>query len=413
MSPASAERSNLASLPSAARLAAAPQRLLFLIGAFNVLAAMAWWTVALIDARWQVFGLPPTPVLAGWMHAFIMQYQVLPPFIFGFLLTVFPKWMGLPDLSKWHYLPVGVGLLCGQVCVLVGLAGYAGLIHAGVVSTLVGWSVGWLILGRLVWQHGGKNWHANSCAAALGLGLAGLVVFAVCLHTGDARLSLASIQLGTFGLLLPIFATISHRMLPFFAGNVVAGYTPWRPLGWLVGLWSAVLGHLSLDLADAYGWLWLADAPLLGLSGLWLWRTWPRGAAPRLLRVLFVAAIWLPVAAAMLVAESVGWATLGGSLLGRAPAHALYVGFFGGLLVAMVTRVTQGHSGRPLAFGRAAMFAFVTIQGVAAVRVAAELVPDGPAWQAAAGLGWLLAFAPWAGRSGWIYLTPRVDGRPG
>ena len=33
---------------------------------------------------------------------------------------------------------------------------------------------------------------------------------------------------------------------------------------------------------------------------------------------------------------------------GRAPAHALYIGFFGSLLVAMVTRVTQGHSGRPL-----------------------------------------------------------------
>ena len=42
----------------------------------------------------------------GWLHAFIMQYQVLPSFMFGFLLTVFPRWMGLPELARWRYVPV-------------------------------------------------------------------------------------------------------------------------------------------------------------------------------------------------------------------------------------------------------------------------------------------------------------------
>jgi uncharacterized protein involved in response to NO len=35
------------------------------------------------------------------------------------------------------------------------------------------------------------------------------------------------------------------------------------------------------------------------------------------------------------------------------------------------------------------------------------------AWQAAAALGWLLAFAPWVARIGRIYLAPRADGKPG
>jgi uncharacterized protein involved in response to NO len=100
-------------------------------------------------------------------------------------------------------------------------------------------------------------------------------------------------------------------------------------------------------------------------------------------------------------------------VLGRAPAHALFVGFFGSLLVAMVTRVTQGHSGRPLELGRVAGFAFVTVQAVAVLRVVAEVMPDATAWQAAAALGWLLAFAPWVVRSLRIYATPRVDGKPG
>ena len=50
---------------------------------------------------------------------------------------------------------------------------------------------------------------------------------------------------------------------------------------------------------------------------------------------------------------------------------------------------------------------------MAVTRVVAELMPDFWAWQAAAALGWLLAFLPWALRSAWIYATPRADGRPG
>jgi uncharacterized protein involved in response to NO len=91
----------------------------------------------------------------------------------------------------------------------------------------------------------------------------------------------------------------------------------------------------------------------------------------------------------------------------------LFVGFFGSLLVAMVTRVTQGHSGRPLELGRIPALAFACVQLVVVVRVAAEVLPDGMAWQAVAAIGWLLAFVPWVVRSLAIYATPRIDGKPG
>ena len=97
----------------------------------------------------------------------------------------------------------------------------------------------------------------------------------------------------------------------------------------------------------------------------------------------------------------------------RAPAHALFVGYFGSLLVAMVTRVTQGHSGRLLELGRTAVFAFALVQLAALLRIAAELRADAPAWQVAAGAAWLVAFLPWVLRSAGIYLRPRVDGKPG
>src|SRR5690606_30419390 len=89
------------------------------------------------------------------------------------------------------------------------------------------------------------------------------------------------------------------------------------------------------------------------------------------------------------------------------------VGFFGSLLVAMVTRVTQGHSGRPLVLGTIPGIAFVGMQLVAVLRLLAELAANPAPWFLAAGLGWLAVFLPWVLRSLWIYLTPRADGRPG
>lgn len=394
-------------------LAAAPHRLLFFVGAANVLLAMAWWTLWLVDLRWQALGLPQPQVYGGWLHAIVMQYQVLAPFMFGFLLTVFPRWMGQSDLTRWHYVPVGLGLFGGQLLTLAGAFGPAHLLHVGAVMTLAGWTTGLVFLLRMVWRDAGKTWHAVSCAAALLLGLAGFALYAAFLHVADARLMFAAIKFGSFGLLLPVYFTVAHRMFPFFAGNVVPGYRAWRPLWVLGAFWPLALLHLGLELTHAYAWLWLADLPLLALAATWLWRNWPRAPAPLLLRVLFLGYAWLPVALVLYSVQSLIYAASGDFMLGRAPAHALFIGFFGSLLVAMVTRVTQGHAGRPLVFGGVATFAFIMIQFTCAARIAAELVPDQMAWQAVAAIGWLLAFAPWVLRSLRIYLSPRADGKPG
>ncbi|HBD19844.1 MAG TPA: short-chain dehydrogenase, partial [Arenimonas sp.] len=261
----------MAALPQAspfplAAIAAAPHRLLFFVGAANVLAAMAWWT------GW-LGGLLPTPsVPAGWMHAFVMQYQVLPTFIFGFLLTVFPRWMGQVDASRWHYLPVGLGLVAGQALTLAGLlSGSALLLHIGVVNTLAGWLAAMAVLASWLVRDRSGNWHAVSCFAGLVMGLAGLLAFVVYLHLPqEPRLAFAMLKIGTFGLLVPIYSTVAHRMFPFFAGNVVAGYRAWRPMWLLAAAWPLWLGHLALELAHLYQWLWLVDLPLLALHGLML-----------------------------------------------------------------------------------------------------------------------------------------------
>jgi len=399
-------------------LAAAPHRLLFFVGAANVLLAMAWWLAWLVAARWPdllPMRQPSTP--AGWMHAIVMQYQVLPPFMFGFLLTVFPRWLGVEPLSRWHYLPVGIGLLGGQLLVLAALwSGSSSLLWLGLLQSLAGWSAALASLLWLLRQEREANWHARSCAAALLLGWVGLVLVLAYLYSGNATLMFAAIKFGSFGLLLPVYFTVNHRMTPFFATWLYPGYPSWRPMWMLAAFWLLLCTHLGLELVHGYAWLWLPDLPMALLAATLLWRWWPRSQAvpmPALLRVLLLGFAWLPLAFAMYSAQSLWFAGTGEWAYARAPAHALYIGYFGSLLVAMVTRVTQGHSGQALELGRTGALAFAGVQLCALVRIAAEARADALAWQATAAALWLLAFLPWVLRSAGIYLRPRADGKAG
>jgi len=396
-------------------LFAAPHRLMFFVGAGNLLLAMLWWALSLVGLRWPALAPPAvSTVPAGWLHATVMPYQMLASFVFGLLLTVFPRWMGLPPIPRRRYVPVGIGLLGGQIATLLGAFGGLSLLRIGGLLTLAGWLAGMSALWSPLWREPGITWHARACFVALLFGVSGLGCWLAFLFGASPRWAYCAIKLGTLGFLLPMYLTVAHRMFPFFAQAALPGYRPWRPLWLLALLWLCVLVELALELTHAYRWRWLADAPLLVLSLLMLWRWWPRGAQPLLLlRVLFLGLSWLPVAFALALVQSTLYAVAGVYALGRAPMHALFVGFFGSVLVAMATRVTLGHSGRVLTMPPVAVHAFFAIQAVAVLRVVAELAPDAAALQAIAAIGWVAALAPWALWTGRVVSAPRIDGKPG
>lgn len=397
------------------RLGWAPHRLLFFIGTTNLLLGMAWWAAWLISQRMPGLALTATQpqVVAGWVHAFVMQYQVLPSFMAGFLLTVFPRWMAQPDVPLWRYAPVGLGIFGGQLATIAGAMGWPSGLLVGLFMTVAGWTALLATLGPLVWRDRGKNWHARSCFAALVLGMCGLLAHAAYQFGYSPLWEFASIKIGTFGLLLPVYMTVAHRMFPFFAGNVVRGYVAWRPNSLLATFWALALLHLALELVHGYRWLWAPDLGLLALATTVCWRWWPRGPMPGLLRALFLGLAWLPITFALYSAQSITYLLTGSFELGRAPAHALFIGFFGSLLVAMVTRVTRGHSGHPLEMPTIAWFAFIAIQVVAVTRIAAEFSHDPLPWHILAAIGWFVALGPWVAAMARTYLTARIDGKPG
>ena len=393
-------------------LFAAPHRLLFLTGIVQLAATMLWWTVALAGIHFDTVALPNGEIPASLLHAPILIYLVLPPLFFGFLLTVFPRWMGYPDLERRAYAPVAVGYALSAVLCWAGLlAGrdilLTGAFAAAFLASLWGMFLLASIAVREVRDSKSPTWHGWSILAAFAFGIAGhFAVISFMVDPANGTLPFAN-RIGLWAFILPVFFTVCHRMVPFFAGNVVEGYIRWRPFWLLAAFW---LGTVFLVVAEVTGQLILlslGSVLIAAITALMVWKWWPRAKAPAVLWVLIIGFAWAPLGYALAFLGSTGFE------LGRAPEHALTIGFASSILVAMVTRVTHGHSGRPLYFPVVAWIAFVGMQTAALARIAAAVRYDSPAWLIASAIIFVACFAPWMLRNGAIYLQARIDGKAG
>ena len=395
------------------QLSAAPHRLMFFAGAAAVIVSMLWWALVLHAARFG-WPMPAPPVHPGWAHAVLAMYGMFGPFLFGFLLTVFPRWLARPALTRRDYVPVFAGVFGGYVLSHVGLLGMKPVLVLGLVLMLGGWVLGLIALGRVIFAFPGRDQHALSVYAALHLGAFGLASYLLHALGGPPALARVAITLGLFGLLLPVYFSVCHRMIPFFSANVLRGYRVVRPAWSLKVLWGLLALRMALVTLETARWLWPVDLALAAFfAGHWIaWQPW-KARRPALLTVLYAAFAWLPLAFVLFAVQDMALWWNGSTVLGRAPQHALTVGYFGSMLVAMVTRVTQGHSGRPLVLGRVPALCFLAVQFVAVMRIASEFTRDQAFWLALTACAWLLAFLPWVLRSLWIYATPRADGAPG
>ncbi|WP_417595808.1 NnrS family protein [Parasphingorhabdus sp.] len=404
-----------------ARLAilfAAAHRPLFLAGVLNFALLMMWWTATLFDIHIWPIGMPSNDFPAALQHAPVMLYIMLPAFFFGFLLTVFPRWIGYADLRQIQYLPVGCAFIIASILAYYAL--FAGQ-HYWLAAALCVAGFGWLIalwhmvLLILAERRDGKGptWHAWSAFAALCLSLAGLGFSVVFLITLDGQAYLVASSIGTFGFLLPIFFTVAHRMIPFFGSNVVKDYVSWRPYWVLALLWIFLIAHLLFSLGGYNAMRFVSASVLCALTAILLRRWWPSQKAPGLFMVLIWGFAWAPIGFAMIAVASLIEYTASGIGLALAPVHALYIGMAGSLVIAMVTRVTLGHSGRPLAMNRIAWLAFWGIQLAAVARIVAGARGEHGHWLVLAGLIWVLLVTPWVWRQAGMYLSKRADGKPG
>lgn len=392
-------------------LGAAPHRLPFLTGVFNLLMLPLWWLARLTDAHWYPLGLPQGDALHATLHGPVTVYALFMPFILGFLATVFPRWMGLDDLPSRRFLPAAIPMMLGSLLLAAALwSDQLALLNAALALMLAGWGIGAVLLASVLLAHckatRKPHWHGLSALAGWLLALAGLALLLAFTAGEWAPGRAASILLGTHGLTAAIFVTVCHRMIPFFAGNVVAGYVSWRPY-WLLGLfWPLLLADIvATHCGSPLRGLIAAAMTLLLLMMLWRWT--PRRPVPGLLMVLLWGFAWAPASFLFAALATVA------PVPPIAAIHALLLGMGASLLVAMVTRVTQGHSGRPLTMPAVAWLAFGAVQAAALARLGAALTFEHSSLLLIAALLLTLGVFPWVLRGGTIYLSPRKDGRPG
>lgn len=393
-------------------LLAAPHRLLFLVGSVNLGLIAAWWLVQLSSLHFGGPQLPQNDLSASLLHAPVMLFLIFPPFMLGFLLTVFPRWMGQPDLGPRVFGPVAVLQAAGALTAHAGLwSGTAPLVLAGFGIVAAGWAAAIIALARVAairWRDGkSANWHAVSALVALLCGLLALIMSSWSLSAANGAIWRLGNQIGISGFLLPIFLTVAHRMVPFFAGNAVQDYVRWRPDWLLAALWALLGARLAGRAFEQQILAIAADCGLFALTAAECWKWWPRAAAPGLLKVLIWGFAWAPVGFGLSALAAAGFQ------LGLAPVHALTIGFAASLLVAMITRVTQGHSGQPLAMSGPAWLAFGAIQLAAVLRIGAALQFENSAALVAAALVLLCGLLPWLARNALIYVRKRSDGLPG
>ena len=407
---------------------AAPHRAAFFAGMLMLVVVSAWWAILLaapaLGANVRTT-LPPMTV-----HGFTFAAAFMPLFMTGFLFTAGPRWLDVPAPSaralKWPVLlhVAGVALLVSGALLHSGVTAFGALLLA------IAWtSVGVGFAGLIRASRARDKLHAKCVMVFWTIGIVCALLFASGLAIQQFSVVTAALWLMVFGFIAPIYATVAHRVLPFFTSNAIAELIPWRP-NWALGaLLAALLAFGGLQLATRLDWLpavaiaWMTVAVIapfaLLLAALAVrWGLLQSLAKPslRLLAMLHLGFTWVAIALVLASADAIAVLVLDapGTRLGLAPLHALTMGFLGGLLYAMATRVISGHGGLPLTADAFVWRLFWLLQGATVLRLVASVLPTyAAALSATAAVVWLLTWLLWTARYAPVLARPRSDGRPG
>jgi uncharacterized protein involved in response to NO len=392
------DRRKALSIPPVWRLAFRP---FFLTGSLFAMLAIPLW-IAAWTGLWP--GFQPT---GGWLswHRHEMLFGFAMAIVAGFLLTAGQTWTGQPGVSGNKLMVLAVVWLLARLGWLIGLP-LALLIPLDLLFMLGVTG----LMARMLWAV--KQKRNYPIIAVLSFMTAADVLVLCGVALGDDGLQRQGVLAGLW-LVAALMAIIGGRVIPFFTQRGLGRTEAVKPWIWLDVALLVGTGLIAVLYAAGFALrqnLWLGVLFLAIAAGhlLRLVRWYDSGIwRVPLLWSLHLAMLWLVIAATGLALWNCGLLISSSSSL-----HALSVGSMSGLILAMIARVTLGHTGRPLQLPPGIVGAFVLFNLGAASRV--FLVSERPLmglWLAAT--CWALAFALYAWRYGPMLVTARVDGHPG
>lgn len=406
-------------------LLVAPHRLGFFLAMVVLVAASGWWWLVQQDrlAGWLGLGYAVSPTLT---HAAVMVFGFMPLFFSGFLFTAGPNWLRVEPLPARRLLAPLLLQAVGWLLWLAGAHLHAGLAQGALALAWLGLAWMFVLYWRLVRASRVEDRvHAKSVGIGGAVGVLSLSGVGLAMLAGHDALALVWVRTALWGFVVVVYVSVAHRMIPFFTSNVLPMIEIWRPFWvlWLM-LGAAAFEVLALWVDHAApsptawpGWTLLVIAVELALGGVLLWLAVVWGLVQslriRLLAMLHVGFVWLALALLYSAASQGLWLASGQPVLGLGALHALSMGFLGSIMVAMVTRVSCGHSGRALVADNLVWALFWLLQLAVGVRLLAA-VQGVPLWLTAlAALLWAAIVTVWALRYADWYGRPRIDGKAG
>lgn len=371
----------------------------FLLAGLSAFGVLALWLAVLLGQ----IDLPTAFSPVAW-HGHEMIFGVIAAVVAGFLLTAVPNWTGRMPLQGWGLIGLVLLWLAGRAASATGV--WIGAVPSAGLDMLFLPVLLAVVVREVV---AGRNWRNLPVAVALGLlalanGLSHLENLGVIVGDGlGFRLGVTVISC--------LIALIGGRIIPSFTGNWLMKQDPAARRPATFGAFDRVV--LALTIAALGTWTAAPASPaaavLLLMAGgaqaarFARWRGVATLSEP-LVWSLHAGYFWLPVGLLLL-----GAAYFDPGIPQSGGLHALTAGAMGGMVLAVMTRASLGHTGRPLAAGAATTAVYVLVFAAAAARVGAALAPmlHGTLLTVAA-VAWCAAFGLFCLAYGPVLLRPRA-----
>lgn len=362
----------------------------YLLASVFAVVAMILWILA-IGGRIE----GPAGIGLVDLHAHEFLFGFAPAVLAGFLLTAARSWSGLPTASGSGLGALALLWIAGRVAMAFSAGPGAMLIDALFLPTLA-------LVAAVPIIRSGKLTHLRVVALVSLLGAANIAFHLQ--QSGTVNVDRLVPIVAGIGIWILMITLVGGRVVPNFTDNARGA-----PLARRFPAFDAIVFATTAAafLADMSG-LEEASAPLYILAAilhvvrLVLWHPF-RGLDEPLLWALPLAFAWIPV----------GLALMGMAALGLVPQvaaiHALTIGAVTGMMLAIMTRSTLGHTGRPLRASGVDAIIYLSASAAAVARVSASFVDDGSSLTTVAGIAWIVAFAIFALRYGPMLIAPRAD----
>jgi uncharacterized protein involved in response to NO len=329
--------------------------------------------------------------------------------IAGFMLTAVPSWTGSRGFGGWPLALLTLTWLLGRIA--IALAGSLPFMAPALIELLFLPGLA-LLIGPTLLRARNRNTVLLLVLLALWVADA---AFLLAQYRSDPHLASTALRFA-LNIVLLLVTVIGGRIVPAFTGNAL------RHRGLDVrmrshsalerGVIASMLVMPFIDLLFPGSMLAGMVALIAALAHAWRLAGWNghRTLGEPIVWVLHAAYVWLPLGLLLKAA----W-LLGGLQWAAFWMHALGAGAAGTMILAVMSRASLGHTGRPLQVAPAMRWSYLLLVLAVAVRVFGPhaLPLTYSVTILLSGLAWIGAFFIYAVVYTPILLRPRADGKPG